>query len=159
MNFFPCTRFEAQILLSFWGSQWQDKNKTDIEKLERDLRLHEELHENYSLITMLSIICLKRNLKMVFENPYSEQHYLQRYWCLKPSLIDKDRTMRGDYYIKPTQYWFFNCEPSNNIIFEPMEINAVGKVEDGKAPAKTKQEARSMIHPTYANRFIREFIL
>jgi len=71
-----------------------------------------------------------------------------------------DRTLNGDYYKKPTQYWFINCEPKNNFIFEPIE-----KVEQ-KIIAKAKNEnvidrtvLRSMIHPQYANRFIREFIL
>lgn len=41
--FFPCTRFETQILLSFRGQQKQDKNMTLLDKLERDLRLHTEV--------------------------------------------------------------------------------------------------------------------
>lgn len=167
MAFFPCTRFEAQILLSFRGEQFQDSKMSDIEKLERDLRLHSELSGNYELITKLSIIALKRNLKMVFENPYTEQHYLTRYWCLKPALIDKDRTLRGDYFKKPTQYWFYNFKPLNNLIFEPMNMNgikslwAVGCSQDDykKTGAESKTTARSMIHTDYASRFIREFIL
>ena len=95
--------------------------KSDEEKLMIDLKLHEELHRNYELITELAIIAKRRNLRLIIENPYSSQHYLTRYWCLKPSLIDYDRTDRGDIYKKPTQYWFINCKPSNNFIFEAQE--------------------------------------
>lgn len=97
---------------------------------------------------------------MVFENPYSEQHYLTRYWCLKPSVIDKDRTLNGDYYNKPTQYWFIGFEPKFNLVFEPIDyvekrtINYV-KTKDGK----NKTVRRSEIHPQYANRFIRQYLI
>ena len=77
LAFFPCTRFEAQILLWFRGDAKQLKKFTDIEKLEKCLSLHKELSNNYELITKLAIIILKRGLRMVFENPYSVQHYLQ----------------------------------------------------------------------------------
>jgi hypothetical protein len=102
------------------------------------------------------------------ENPYSEEHYLRRYWCYPPRVIDKDRRERGDYYKKPTQYWFLNCEPSQNFIFEPINYNALNckdaietmdKETYSKTGAKTKKVARSMIHPDYVNRFIREYVL
>ena len=111
LAFFPCTRFEAQILLWFRGEALQEKNFTDIQKLESCLKLHDELSPNYKLITMLAIVILKNNLRMVFENPMSEQHYLTRYWCLKPAVIDKNRRENGDYMIKPTQFWFIGFEP------------------------------------------------
>lgn len=117
------------------------------------MRLHEELHRNYELITELAIIAKRRNLRLIIENPYSSQHYLTRYWCLKPSLIDYDRTDRGDIYKKPTQYWFINCEPSNNFIFEAQNCVETKRIED------CKTVERSMITKEYANRFIREFVL
>ena len=136
------------------------KNFSDIEKLESDLILHSELSDNYELITKLAIIVIKKGLRMVFENPYTEQHYLTRYWCLKPAIIDKDRTLNGDYCTKPTQYWFIGFQPQQNIIFEPLDYvekrninNMTGK--DGK----NRTVRRSEIHPQYANRFIRQYIL
>lgn len=165
--FFPCVRFEAQILLGFRGELYQFSGWTELEKLEYDLKLHKELHEFYSLITMLSCICYRKHLRMIIENPYATQHYLSRYWCLKPSLIDYDRTERGDYFSKPTQYWFINCQPKNNFIFEITNDNSLNcSIENahrcGDALGekhKSRKTSRSLIHPEYANRFIREFIL
>ena len=158
--FFPCTRFEAQILLSFRGDAHQFKNQSDLEKLERDLRLHKELSENYELITKLAIIVLKRNLQMVFENPMSEQHYLTRYWCLRPSIKDKNRRLNGDYMTKPTQYWFIGFEPKQNLVFEPLDYveyrTHQGMTKKGE---HSREERRSEISPQYANRFIRQYIL
>lgn len=160
LAFFPCTRFEDQILLHFRGDVYQMKNYCDLQKLERDLQLHKELSKNYELITKLAIVVIKKGLKMVFENPYSEQHYLTRYWCLKPSVIDKDRTLNGDYYSKPTQYWFIGFEPKYNLVFEPIDyvekrtINYVNT-----KGGKNRAVRRSEIHPQYANRFIRQYLI
>lgn len=153
LAFFPCTRFEAQILLSFWGQQKQDKGMTDTQKLERCLRLHNELHMNYELITKLAIIILRKNLRMVFENPAGEQHYLTRYWCLKPAIIDKDRRNDGDAFKKPTQYWFIGFMPKQNLVFEPLDY------VETKTWSGLSTRERSEIHPQYANRFIRKYLI
>lgn len=98
----------------------------------------------------------------MIENPYNnQQHYLTRYFPIEPKIIDKDRSLRGDYYKKPTQYWFINFEPKHNFIFEPL-IHTEKKTVKGVKKSVSgldRQVERSMIHPQYANRFIREFIL
>lgn len=151
--FFPCVRFEAQVLLNFRGENNGYKNWSLRKKLSNDLKLHNELNRNYELITKLCIICIDKNIPLIIENPYSEQHYLKRYWCIKPKIIDMNRRERGDHFIKPTQYWFINCEPKNNFIFEPL-LDVKYKTVDSQSTV-----GRSMIHPQYANRFIREFII
>lgn len=78
---------------------------------------------------------------------------MTRYWALKPALIDKDRSETGDYFEKPTQYFFINREPSNNFVFEGVDIKKKRKIVD------LTTVDRSMISPDYANRFIREFVL
>ena len=41
----------------------------------------------------------------------------------EPSVIDTDRTRRGDFYRKPTAYWFFNCEPTTGTSYQkPKEV-------------------------------------
>lgn len=168
MAFFPCVRFEVQIVMAFRGELSQMKEWTDEQKLLYDIKLQEELAYLYNLICKLSVICIRKGLKLIIENPYSDQHYLCRYWSLKPSIIDKDRRNRGDYFRKPTQYWFVNCEPKHNFIFEAMYNNAI-KTSIECMTRKTMEKetgikcsgkvARSMIHPDYANRFIREYVI
>jgi len=154
LAFFPCIRFEVQIIMAFKGNQWQQKKHSEEQKLLYDLQLHEELSHNYQLITKLALICIRKGLKLIIENPYATQHYLIRYWALEPKIIDTDRTDMGDYYKKPTAYWFINCNPSNNFVFEAITLNKKKSIEN----THNKVE-RSMISPEYANRFIREFIL
>ena len=151
--FFPCVRFEAQIIMNFRGDAFGVKDWSIQKKMEYDLKLHEELHHLYCLISKLVIVCDKKNIPLIIENPYSTQHYLTRYWAIKPKLIDMDRRDMGDYYEKPTQYWFINCEPKNNFIFGGVNRKPTKRIKD----ANTVE--RSMISPDYANRFIREFIL
>lgn len=160
LAFFPCTRFEEQILLGFRGEMFQQKNYSDEEKLVYSMKLHEDLHRNYLLISKLVIICLQHNFRLVIENPYGEQHYLKRYWCMKPSLIDRDRRQNGDYYKKPTQYYFVGFKPFNNFIFEPMEM--VEQMNIKRQTSKNGQSRtvrRSIIHPQYASRFIRQYLI
>lgn len=153
LAFFPCVRFEVQIIMGFKGEMTQMAKWDDITKLEYDLKLHKELHEMYNLITKLALVCLRKKLPLIIENPYCTQHYLTRYWALKPAFIDEDRRETGDYYKKPTQYWFIGRKPSNNFIFEGRDIKIP------KAVIWERKVDRSMISPDYANRFIREYIL
>ena len=158
--FFPCVRFSNQIYMHFQGNMKSIKNWSDEKKIEYDIKLHNELHELYALISKLTVICLRRKIPLIIENPYSQEHYLTRYWAVKPSVIDLDRRDRGDYFKKPTQYWFFNRKPSNNLIIEQMRAEETkritARVEDGGINNKAE---RSLISPVYANRFIREFVI
>lgn len=168
MAFFPCIRFEASILLHFRGQANGMQKWNWDRKFTNCMRLQNELTEMYDLINMLFSICIERKIPLIVENPYSEEHYLRRYWCYPPSIIDKDRRENGDYYKKATQYWFVNCVPENNILLDIANNNAIDckdairfmkKSDYEKTGAKNKKVARSMIHPEYANRFIRRYIL
>lgn len=133
--------------------------------MEFCMKLLSEVKEMYDLVNKMFIICKRRNLKIVMENPFSEEHFLRRYWCITPKIIDKDRRERGDYYPKPTQYWFLNTEPKNNFIFEVVNDNslkiknAIANVSGKDLGVNSTKTARSMIHPDYANRFIREYLI
>ena len=160
MAFFPCTRFEARIPLWFRG-QAQQQKKWEIEKkLEYGMNLHKELHDYYILISKLVLVVKRKNLKMVIENPYMQPHYLTTYWCVRPTFIDNDRTENGDYFKKPTQYFFINFEPHCNLVFEPIDYvktKVISKVKvENNVSVKTQ---RSLIHPQYANRFIRQYLI
>lgn len=168
MAFFPCIRFENQIMLWFRGQNKSQQKWDYAQKMEYDMKLLDELRENYFVVNKLFIVCLRKNLRLVMENPYSEEHFLRRYWCYLPSIIDKDRRENGDYFAKPTQYWFLNCKPKNNLIFEAITYNHIecgdaietmNKTHYGHTGAKNQKVARSMIHPDYANRFIRQYLI
>ena len=158
--FFPCVRFEDQVLLWFRGDNHSQRKWDDIQKLKYDISIHDELNDLYKRISKMVVVCLKNNIPLIIENPYSVQHYLQKYWCIKPKLIDENRRDRGDFYEKPSQFWFINRDPSNNLVFDAIAIHKKKTIDHAKAENGVNAKVnRSMISPDYANRFIREFII
>lgn len=153
LAFFPCTRFEDQCNMSFQGNAHQMKNWSDERKLNYDLYLHSQLTRNYELVTKLALIALRKRVPLVIENPKGTLHYLTRYWAIKPKVIDMNRAEHGDYYKKPTQFWFINCEPKNNLISKSYENHFVGQIENVYS---TRQ--RSEIHSDYAEWFLTTYI-
>ena len=138
------------------------------QKMTHCMKLLSELKQNYDLVNKMFIVCMDKGLRLIMENPYSEEHFLRRYWCYPATIIDKDRRKNGDWFKKPTQYWFLNINPTNNILLETQDfldfnsadmIRQMRKADIECTGAKTIKQARSMIHPQYANRFIRQFIL
>lgn len=156
--FFPCTRFEDQIVMGFTGSMSQQQTWSDERKLMYDIDLHNDLNYLYVKLCQFVLVCIKRKIPLIIENPRGTLHYLNRYWSIKPKVIDMDRTLRGDTFKKPTQYWFINREPSNRLLFEPYYHVADRKIVEHMKGGNV-QRNRSMIAPEYANRFIREFII
>ena len=160
LAFFPCTRFEAKVPLLFRGEGYSQISWADEMKLDYSMKLHEELHILYDLICKLFIVAIRKNIKMVVENPYTQPHYLTSYFPIKPTFIDKDRSKNGDYYKKPTQYWFINFDPQKNLSMQPLEVVERLKISNPKMDGvKDRQVVRSMIHPQYARRFIYNYIL
>lgn len=160
MAFFPCVRFEDQIMVHMRGQCNTQKNWNDEKKLEYSMKLQAELSDMYYLISKMVIVCERKRLRLVIENPYSPQHYLKQYWSIQPQIIDKDRTQNGDWMKKPTQYFFIGFEPHYNLIFEPIDYvqrQIFKKLKNGED--QNRKVRRSLIHPQYASRFIRQYIL
>lgn len=154
MAFFPCIRFSNQAYMMFQCTQRQLKDLSDLEKIDKVMEFHNELSFLYDMFCKLCCICLRNNLKLIIENPYSQEHYLTRYFPIKPKIIDMDRIKRGDNFKKPTQYWFINCEPKNNFVMGPISLAEIKRIH-----TTYNKVERSLINPNYAERFIREFVL
>lgn len=160
--FFPCIEFSCV------AQMWYSLNQRDYRKWPYLKRIDYMVNKNrerarlYELMMKFSGVCLDRGIRMVMENPWSEQTYLKQNVILKPpSVIDTDRTRRGDYMKKPTAYWFWNCVPTVGYSYEQTPKNKQRRHNEMKqAPhAGLCSEERSMISPTYARNFICDFIL
>lgn len=155
--FFPCIRFTKQAELLFNQLSIQLQNRSDYEKISSAMQYERERCDFFMIFSKMVQVCMQKKLKIIIENPYSTNHYLVRYFPIKSKLIDMDRRERGDYFQKPTQYWYINCEPSYN-------VNALFKEQIVQKTTKTICSApygkeRSEISPEYAKQFIEEFIL
>lgn len=155
--FFPCTRFTKQAELLFNQVIKQFRNRSDYEKISAAMQAELERKDLFIMFSKMVQVCLQKKIKIIIENPYSTNHYLVRYFPIKAKLIDFDRRERGDFFQKPTQYWFINCEPSYNIdtLFIMQTIQKINKRVCNLRPGKERSE----ISPEYAEQFIKEFIL
>lgn len=132
---------------------------TKEEKTATILKRSKDREEMYERCLKLFHLCDVKGLRFIVENPFAQAHYLINNFPYKAAVIDRDRTMRGDYYKKPTQYWFVNCEPTNGCTLQPSEVRK--RVGSAKPSIKGGlcSEDRSMISPDYARNFICDFIL
>ena len=156
--FFPCIRFTQMAELFFKQLGKQYCNKSEYEKISAAMQAERERKDLFENFSKMVQVCMQKKLKLIIENPYSTNHYLVQYFPIKAKLIDMDRRERGDFFQKPTQYWFINCEPSYNIdaLFIVQTIQRINKrIND--LPFGSKE--RSEISPEYAEQFIKEFIL
>lgn len=157
--FFPCIYFCALSQMMFSFNDINYRNMTMKEKTDAILERSRNREYFFSLAVKLLSIAYQRGFRLIMENPWSEQTYLKANFVVAPSVIDKDRRRRGDYYNKPTAYWFINCEPGNG--FTPYEnpIRKVQRKTRGSKQAGLCGEERSLMAPEYARNFICDFIL
>ena len=162
MAFFPCIYFTGfSNPPSFTLGHNNYKNLTLREKLDKIIQRGKDRQYFYEMIQKMVGVCLLRNLRLIIENPWSTNgaHYLKDNFFKNPDLIDNNRTLRGDDFVKPTGYWFFNCEPTFGCSFEPNKNhNIIFKCKPSKMGGVCSTE-RSMINPKYARNFICDFIL
>lgn len=175
--FFPCVRFTEKAFLNARCKSFYNINYTHFQKLAYTKKTINEIALYYNRLCELVEIALRRDLKLIIENPNAVLHFLKLYFPFEPQITIKNRAQwGGDYYKKPTNFWFFNFMPKQNFIFENIENAEPKAVEhkqngiiykDGKKVTKIlsgkerkeNQVQKSMISPKFANRFIREFIL
>lgn len=157
--FFPCIYFCASSQIAM---NWNNINYVKMSIREKtDAILERQRNREYfwTLAIKMLTVAKERGLRLIMENPWAEQTYLKANFVCAPSLIDKDRRRRGDYYVKPTAYWFINCEPGNG--FTPYEnpIRKTQRQTQGSKQAGLCGEERSLMAPEYARNFICDFIL
>lgn len=177
--FFPCIKFTEKSFMNTRCENANMKKYNDLRRLYYTRRSVLEIANFYKTLTTLCEIAVRRGFKMVVENPNSQPHFLNLYFPFKPALSIADRSKYGDYFKKPTNFWFFNFAPQNNVILLPeypkgRRLNMSGgagcernrdKGElvrwfESEHGIKTDlQKARSLISPVFARNFIKKFVL
>jgi hypothetical protein len=159
MAFYPCIYFSCLSQLGFYMSYKNYKRLSNEDKIKEILKRSDKRKEFYDRLIKFCAVCLRLDIRMIFENPWSLQTYLKANFIKQPDLIDDDRTKRGDAFVKPTAYWYWNCEPTNGQSFqEPKETKRLMWCKKNPIAGQCSEE-RSMISPDYARNFICDFIL
>jgi hypothetical protein len=160
MAFFPCIYFSAisQMSMSFGATNYR---KLSIkEKTDKILERSENREHFFRICVKMISVAMQRGVRLIMENPWSEQTFLKANFVMPPSLVDMDRTKRGDVYKKPTAYWFVNCEHTNGQSFQRPKTQVKTIMSSrSSSQAGICSEERSMISPDYARNFICDFIL
>lgn len=160
MAFFPCIYFTGFTNPRYFTLENNNYKLLRLDqKLDAILERAKQREMFYELLIKMIGVCLIRNIRVIFENPYSTSHYLWDNFLKQPDVFDKNRLTRGDYYMKPTGYWFFNCEPTAGLSMQNDKEQKTIMKSKGAGQAGICSEERSMIHPDYARNFICDFIL
>jgi len=159
MAFFPCTYFCEinQVNFSFTSTFYN--SMTFDEKIEAILERAYNRFHNYKVLIKLFAIAERKRLKMIVENPYNNgQNYLINNFLIPPTFIDINRQLRGDYFVKPTAYWFIGFKPTVGSSYQaPKEKKLIKNT--GRGSALEASNTRSLISPNYARNFISDSIL
>ena len=157
--FFPCIYFCATSQMAFSFGYTNYRAMTLREKTDAILKRSKDRENFYRLLVKMISLVQDLGLRMVVENPWSEQTYLKANFVLPPSWVDNNRLLRGDYYKKPTAYWFINCEPTNGTTYQKDKMQKRIMTTKGSSRAGLCGEERSMISPDYARNFICDKII
>ena len=160
LAFFPCIYFESVQQMYYSLDTLNNKHKPIVERIKDAIERIDKRTYFHIILYKMVFICYKKNLRLIIENPAGPNGFItsgQNF--IAPTFIDKNRLLRGDFYKKPTAYWFINCARTYGLTIQKDKKQ---KFIDSARPAKEAglcSEERSMISPDYARNFICDFIL
>ena len=192
--FFPCIKFctameQMQHSDFFDDCQKKAKDYGTKEYYERKWktlrRFSQERFFFYDVVLKLIATCEIKGFRLVIENPWHPTNFTNHFFPLRVTLIDNDRTLRGDYFKKPTGYWFLNCIPTHGNTIQPCPEHLRKRITAGSGAQKKRSKlirygapkevidkylehkgkvgicdtVRSEISSDYARNFICDFIL
>ena len=159
LAFFPCIYFCEKSQLA---TSWEYVNYRKLNaKQKTDKILEREKNREYFLSLALKMMtnAQMRGIRIIMENPWSEVGYLKNNFIFSPTMIDKNRQLRGDYYVKPTAFWFVNCKPTyGQSYMAPKERKDIAHSKSSPQAGLCSEE-RSLISPDYARNFICDFVI
>lgn len=158
--FYPCIYFcqMSQYMQSLNSINY--RSLTEWEACDKIIERQQNRNEYLVRLTKFVRVCLKKGLRMIFENPITGS-FLNNYFLKEPTIKDNNRMMRGDYFKKPTGYWFWNCQPTYGRSYQNDKKQKLIKYAESRwtQQAGICSEERSMISPDYARNFICDFII
>jgi hypothetical protein len=160
MAFFPCIYFETIQMTYFQLTSLNNSKKNNCDKVADAIDRLSKRTYFHTLLYKLLYIAYKYKLRLIIENPATTPNYLigtQNF--ISPTIIDKNRMIRGDYFKKPTAYWFINCNPTHGFTEQNNKVKKTIMSSKGASKAGLCSEERSMISPDYARNFICDFVL
>ena len=157
--FYPCIYFNESNEMYFCGTNYNFRNLDKEQVLAKIIERARLRNDYYIRLIKLFAVCERMQLRLIVENPYNAHHYLRFNFPYKPAVIDMNRLLRGDYFKKPTQYFFLNIVPGHGQSLQKDKKMRYVNNQRSSDKAGICSTARSMISPDYAHNFICDFIL
>ena len=158
MAFYPCIYFSQMSQYAQSLNYTNYKHLTEAEACDKIIERQMKRDEYLVRLTKFVQVCLSRGIRMIFENPITGS-FLNNYFLKPPTIKDMNRMKRGDYFVKPTGYWFWNCEPTHGETYQNDKDQRLVNDASGAPHAGLCSEERSLISPDYARNFICDFII
>ena len=147
-------------MMYFSFDSLNNKYKPQYERVQDAIERLDKRSYFHKLLYKLVYLSYRLKIRLVIENPATQPNYIigQQNFP-KPTIIDKNRMERGDYFVKPTAYWFFECEPTYGFTWQNDKKQKI--INDCKQGIKAGicSEERSLISSDYARNWICDFIL
>lgn len=156
--FFPCIYFSTLKATVFDLTSYNFRLKNNQQIATYVLK---QLHQRtlfHEMIFKLYFIFKIKNLRLIIENPATQPHFLFQQNFPKPTIVDNDRSLRGDFFKKPTAYWFINIQPTNGMTLQKNYKCKKIMETKGSAIAGQCSTQRSLISEDYARNFCNDFI-
>lgn len=159
MAFFPCIYFSC---MSQMGFNWHCRNYRNLsskEKADMILQRSANREKFFRVMVQMFAVVEMKGLRIIVENPWTLPNFLNDNFIVPPSIVDKDRSLRGDGFKKPTAFWFWHCEPTYGKSYQPNK--KVTRILDCKSVkgGGICSPIRSHIESDYARNFICDFII
>lgn len=154
MAFFPCIHFCDLATKYYDLTSVNYRTYTPRQKSEYAIKKSNEMVRFYQLLLKLVTIAEIRTIRLVVENPFFGATLMKTLFR-NPDYIDYDRAKGGDYFKKPTAYWFYNCapEPGNLVININKYAQKIINTSQSKSAGVCSLD-RSRISSTYADNFV-----
>lgn len=154
--FFPCTHFSGLNQFQYKLLIAGKKRDLDKKAVCRLIKRNNERARYFDLFLKFCFICKSKGIKTIIENPAScsgNHSYLELFSPINVSYFEKDRSLFGDNFKKPTNYFAINFDMKENFIFYDRNYNLKNVLKDANG-----MSSRSEITPLYALNFYKRFI-
>ena len=153
--FFPCTHFCDANQLQYKLYNAGKKLLFDEKAVKRLIKRNRERFRYFELYLKFCYICKSKGIKTIIENPASsgKNNYLVMFSPIELGYYKKDRSLFGDYFKKPTNYFCINFVMTENFIMYDKVYNKRSILKDVSGCT-----SRSMISKEYALNFYERFL-
>lgn len=152
--FFPCTHFcdANQLQYKLWSAG--KRLPLNLKNLDRLIKRNFNRSRYFELYLKFCFICSHKGIKTIIENPAScgSTNYLKMFSPIDVAYFEKDRSLYGDDFKKPTNYFAINFEMKESSI--PLSKNTNLK----NIMHISGMSARSFINEKYAENFYLRFL-